>query len=40
MDRRFKRASAFVEAEIHRGFAVPLPVSDDNEGRYDGTANF
>ncbi|CAI7668379.1 unnamed protein product [Penicillium pancosmium] len=39
-DRRFKRASLYVEAEIHRGFKLPHPTSLKNPRRQDGTENY
>lgn len=39
-DRRFKRASLYVEAEIQRGFALPRPTSLKDPRRQDGTENY
>ncbi|KAJ6144764.1 G2/mitotic-specific cyclin-4 [Penicillium chermesinum] len=40
MDRRFKRASLFVDNEIRAGFTLPLPVSLTNAGRMEETENY
>ncbi|OQD90625.1 hypothetical protein PENANT_c001G06803 [Penicillium antarcticum] len=39
-DRRFKRASVFVEAELAHEFALPEISSLSNPDRLDGTANY
>lgn len=39
-DRRFKRASLYVEAEVHRGFTLPRPTSLKNPRRLDGSENY
>ncbi|KAJ5587060.1 uncharacterized protein N7459_002825 [Penicillium hispanicum] len=40
LDRRFKRASLYVEAEVQRGFTLPDPSPLDNDDRLDGYANY
>ncbi|KAJ5279109.1 hypothetical protein N7478_004481 [Penicillium angulare] len=40
LDRRFKRASLFVEAEVRNEFALEPPTSLRNPARLDGTANY
>jgi len=39
-DRRFKRASLYVEAEVHRGFTLPCPTPLKNPRRLDGSENY
>jgi G2/mitotic-specific cyclin 3/4 len=39
-DRRFKRASVFVEAELAHDFALPEVSHLNDPDRLDGTANF
>lgn len=39
-DRRFKRASTFVETEIKGGFKLPRPTPFNDRNRLDGVANY
>ncbi|KAJ5894058.1 hypothetical protein N7495_005749 [Penicillium taxi] len=39
-ERRFKRASVFVQCEIEGGFVIPEPTWLDNPDRFDGRENF
>ncbi|KAI2789564.1 G2/mitotic-specific cyclin-4 [Penicillium oxalicum] len=39
-DRRFKRASTFVESEIRSGFQLPRPTPFNDPKRLDGVANY
>lgn len=40
LDRRFKRASLYVEAEVQRGFTLPAASPLNNEDRLDGYVNY